>query len=179
MTMINDIEAFLRYFEAVNRRAMRDVGVLPAAAAVWQPPAGEGEGGWTIGQLVGHICASRLYFAHAYLNEGWVYDLWPDDMAVQAHWLPALQRSAAMFRERLAGTPNAWLERRVALIDTPDASIAGWRALLMMVEHDIHHRSQIDTYAGLNGWPVAQIFDRTYEAVAAQRDEQLRKHAAG
>jgi uncharacterized damage-inducible protein DinB len=35
----------------------------------------------------------------------------------------------------------------------------------MMAEHEVHHRSQIMTYAGLNRWPVAQIFDRTYEEV--------------
>jgi hypothetical protein len=25
---------------------------------------------------------------------------------------------------------------------------------MMMIEHEVHHRSQIDAYAGLNGWPV-------------------------
>ncbi|HLZ72501.1 MAG TPA: DinB family protein [Dehalococcoidia bacterium] len=174
--MLTDVETFLRYFRAVNRRAMRDVGTLPAAAASWRPPAGEGENAWDIRQLVAHMCGSRLYFAHAYLNEGWTAVRWPEDLHGQASWVPALEHSCEQFCERLSGTPNEWLERRIELIDTPSATIAGWRALLMMVEHDIHHRSQIDTYAGLNGWPVAQIFDRTYEAVAAQRDDQLRKH---
>jgi hypothetical protein len=37
---------------------------------------------------------------------------------------------------------------------------------MMMLEHDVHHRSQIDTYAGLEQWPVQQIFGRTAEEVA-------------
>ena len=37
--------------------------------------------------------------------------------------------------------------------------------LMMMAEHDIHHRSQIMTYAGINRWPVQQVFGRTYEEV--------------
>ena len=177
--MLTSVDAFLRYFQGVNRRAMRDVSVLPAEAEAWRPPAGEGENAWNIPQLVAHMSGARLYFAHAYLNEGWVFERWPDDLRDRASWAPALERSCAQFCEQLAGTPDAWLERRIEMIDTPGATISGWRALLMMVEHDVHHRSQIDTYAGLNRWPVAQIFDRTFETVASQRDDQLRKHGRG
>jgi len=70
-----------------------------------------------------------------------------------------------------------WLQRRIELIDTPGATVSGWRLLLMMVEHDVHHRSQIDTYAGINGWPVPDIFERKAEEVAALRDDQQRKAA--
>lgn len=53
--------------------------------------------------------------------------------------------------------------------------ISAWRTLMMMAEHEIHHRAQISTYAGLNGWPVAQTFDRDNEWVVAQRNDQLRR----
>jgi hypothetical protein len=36
---------------------------------------------------------------------------------------------------------------------------------MMMAEHDIHHRSQIDAYAGVMSWPVQQIFGRRAEDV--------------
>jgi hypothetical protein len=68
--MITDIASFLGYFEGVNKRALRDIGSLPAAAETWR--------------------------------------------------------------------------------------------------HDVHHRSQIDTYAGIAGWPVQQIFGRTAEQVGLQ-----------
>ena len=40
----------------------------------------------------------------------------------------------------------------------------------------MHHRSQIDTYAGLQGWPVPDIFDRSAESVAARESEQRAKY---
>ena len=61
------------------------------------------------------------------------------------------------------------------MIDS-SGSLTGWRLLLMMMEHDIHHRSQIDTYAGLNGWDVPQIFNRTAEHIGTLQEAQRAKH---
>jgi uncharacterized damage-inducible protein DinB len=61
------------------------------------------------------------------------------------------------------------------MIDT-GGTLAGWRILLMMMEHDIHHRSQIDTYAGLNGWDVPQIYNRSAETIGARQAEQHARH---
>jgi uncharacterized damage-inducible protein DinB len=168
--------AFLRYFDAVHRRALRDVAALPPAADGWAPPHGEGENAWSINQLVGHMAGSRLYFASAYRGEGWISPPAPD-VSTRDRWLPALQASADEFHRLLADTPDEWLNRKIRMIDT-EGELSGWRALLMMVEHDVHHRSQIDTYAGMNGWPVPQIFGRTAEAVGAQREAQQARYGS-
>jgi len=173
--MITDIDDFLRYFDAVHRRAMRDVGALPPEAVRWTPPARAGEGGWDIAQIVTHMAGSRLYFARAYRGEGWIADWAPPVTASQSSWLPALEASAQEFRRRLAGTPREWLTRRVPLIDT-DGTISGWRVLMMMLEHEVHHRSQIDTYAGLEGWPVPDIYGRSAESIGALQGQQRAKH---
>jgi uncharacterized damage-inducible protein DinB len=76
----------------------------------------------------------------------------------------------------LKDTPPAWLTRRIEAIDTPGSTLSGWRILMMMVEHEVHHRSQIDAYAGLLGWPVPDIFDRSAEAVAALENEQRARY---
>ena len=65
----------------------------------------------------------------------------------------------------LAGTPDAWLSRKAQPLGAGDPPVSGWRLLLMMTEHDVHHRSQIDTYAGVMGWPVAHIYGRSAEEV--------------
>ena len=65
--------------------------------------------------------------------------------------------------------------RKVQMIDT-EGTLSGWRVLLMMVEHDVHHRSQIDTYAGMNGWDVPDIFGRSAEAVELQQAAQRVRH---
>ncbi len=174
--MITDIDAYLRFFDSVCRRTDRDVAALPPAAAAWRPPVGAGEAGWGIGQIVGHIGASRLYFASAYRGEGWVWGDVEANPADQATWLPWLERSAARAAALLRETPADWLTRRVGMLDTPGGTLAGWRILMMMLEHEVHHRSQIDAYAGLEGWPVPQIFNRTAESIDALQATQRARH---
>jgi uncharacterized damage-inducible protein DinB len=178
--MITDIAGYLRFFDAVHRRTVRDVAALPPAAAAWRPPAAAGgEAGWTIGQIVGHIGGSRLYFASAYRGEGWIHapvGLKADD---QTTWIPWLETSAARYVALLKDTPPDWLTRRVEMIDTPGATLSGWRILMMHIEHEVHHRSQIDTYAGLQGWPVPDIFNRSAERIATlQAGERVRHDGA-
>ena len=178
--MITDIASYLRYFEGFRRRTERDVAALPADAARWRPPAGEGEAGWSIGQIVDHIGGTRLYFASAYRNEGWLWaragtEMDPGD---QGTWLPWLDRSATRFIELLKDTPDEWLNRRIEMIDTPGRSLSGWRLLMMLLEHEVHHRSQIDSYAGLQGWPVPDIFGRSAESITVLQDAQRAKHGA-
>jgi len=173
--VITDIASYLRFFDSVRQRTERDVAALPSAAAAWRPPAVGGEAGWSIGQIVGHIGGSRLYFASAYRGEGWVAtpaEFDPDD---QATWLPWLKASSARFTALLDKTPDEWLARRIEMIDT-SGTLSGWRILMMMLEHEVHQRSQIDTYAGLQGWPVPDIFNRSQEAIRALQPEQRVKH---
>jgi uncharacterized damage-inducible protein DinB len=174
--MISDIASFLRFFDSIHRRTLRDIGTLPPAAEGWRPASGEGENAWSIAQIVGHIAGSRLYFARAYRGEGWLQD-WPVPLTdSQSSWLPALEASAAEFRGRIEGTPDEWLQRRVQMIDT-EGSLSGWRILMMMLEHEVHHRSQIDTYAGLQGWPVPDIFNRSAEQIGEQAPRQRGLHS--
>ena len=63
------------------------------------------------------------------------------------------------------------------MIDTT-GSLSGWRILTMMLEHEVHHRSQIDTYAGLEGWAVPDIFGRSAETISALQPAQKQKAAA-
>jgi uncharacterized damage-inducible protein DinB len=172
--VITGIPEFLRYFDAVNRRAMRDIGALPAAADGWTPATGEGEQGWSINTLVGHMAGSRLYFASAYRGEGWISPP-PPDISSRDRWVPALEQSARELRIALEGTPEDWLRRKVPMIDS-DGSLSGWRVLMMMVEHDIHHRSQIETYAGINGWPVMDIYGRSAETIGSLQSSEHEKH---
>lgn len=174
--MIRSIEAFFSYFDAVHRRAMRDVAALPAEADGWAPAAGDGEAGWSINTLVGHMAGSRLYFASAYLGRGWISPPAPD-VSHRDRWLAALDDSARELHALLDGTPDAWLDRKITMIDT-EGALSGWRVLMMMVEHDIHHRSQIDTYAGINRWPVPDIYGRSAESVGLLQAEQRARHAA-
>jgi uncharacterized damage-inducible protein DinB len=173
--MITDVESYLRFFDSVRRRTERDVAALPPAASAWRPPPAGGEAGWGIGELVGHIGATRLYFASAYRGEGWILTEPDIDRADQRTWVPWLQSSAERFVALLRATPAEWLTRRIEMIDTP-GTLPGWRLLMMMLEHEVHHRSQIDTYAGLLGWNVPHIFERSFESITDRQAEQRARH---
>jgi uncharacterized damage-inducible protein DinB len=88
----------------------------------------------------------------------------------------ALEQSYDDFVAQVGGAPPDWMSRKVDMIDTPGGQLAGWRLLMMMMEHDIHHRSQIDTYAGINGWPVPDIYARSAETIGGLQDQQRAKH---
>lgn len=176
--MITNIDAFVRWFSSVNKRAIRDIGALGEQASGWHPAQGEGEKGWSIGEIVKHMSESRLYFASAFRGEGWLWGQWEEPFEGQTDWLPTLQRSFELFSERVSGSDPAWLTRRIELIGG-EGEISGWRVLMMMAEHDVHHRSQIETYAGINGWEVRHIFDRTAEWVLSKQPEEIVRTRAG
>ncbi len=175
--MISDVGAFLRYVGGIHRRTVRDVAALPDAAVAWRPEKGEGEAAWGVPEIVRHIAEARLFFASAYDGDGWMWDPWPERVDAKPTWIPALDRSAEELAARLDGTPDEWLTRKIEPIGGEGIMLSGWRVLLMMVEHEVHHRAQISAYAGLNGWPVHQTFDRTNEWVVERREEQLRRRS--
>src|SRR5437667_11046240 len=105
--MITDIASYLRFFNSVRRRTERDVAALPPEAAAWRLPAIEGEAGWSIGDIVGHIGGSRLYFARAYRGEGCITTSAEVDRADQRTWLPWLGSSAEPFGALRRSTPDA------------------------------------------------------------------------
>jgi len=136
--MITELAWCLRFFDTVRRRTERDVVALPPAAA-WRPPAAGGDGGWGIGQIVGHIGASRLYFASAYRGEGWIWgENGADPSGRGCHGSSGRRSASAPFSARdpcgVARPPRGddRYARRHAL---------GWRVLMMMIEHEVHHRS--------------------------------------
>src|SRR2546428_12307834 len=128
--MFTDIKTFLRYFDGVHRRALRDIGALPREAESYRPETGEGEGAWSIGELVRHMAGSRLYFARAYRGEGWVFDYPLRDCGSQTDWLTCLEESMAECRRWLEGTSSNCLSRKIRMLDT-GGRISGWCVLLM------------------------------------------------
>ena len=173
--MINDIAAFLRYFEGVHRRTTRDVGSLTDEAEGWKPPPSpDEEASWGIPEIVRHMAEARLFFASAFLDRGWVWEPWPNRVQRREEWLPALEESFAKLSSEIASASPDRLTAKVVPIAGEGRPMSGWRVLMMMTEHEVHHRSQIETYAGLNGWPVNQIFGRTSEWVADQSQAEMR-----
>jgi enoyl-CoA hydratase len=161
--MFGGISGFLVHFKGLNRRAVRDFGGLDADAETWLPPSGDGEDAWDVGQIVAHVAMSRLFFARAYRELRWHPEPWSGATRTRADWVAALDGSAARLHEMLEGTPDDWLGRPVPMLD--GRPVEGWRVLLLMLEHDVHHRAQVQTYAGLYGWGSQHIYGRSAEEV--------------
>lgn len=172
--MLKSTEAYLQYFEGIHQRTLRDVLALPAAASGWRPPAGEGEAAWSVNEVIGHIATTRRYFVRAYRGEGWLSP--PDpDTTDPADWAHLIEASARAVREGLRDTPAGWLEREIPRLGGAEV-LPGWQVLMFMSEHEIHHRSQLDSYAGLNGWQPPQIYGRRWEQVLALQAEAQAEH---
>ena len=170
----------MRYFEGVHGRTVRDVSSLPEEAESWMPPPSEEqEASWGVPQIVRHLAEARLFFAGAFLGEGWVWDAWPNPVESKDDWRGALEESFAKFSERVNEAPPERLREKIDPIAKEGRPLSGWRVLLMMVEHEVHHRSQLETYAGLNGWPVNQTFGRTNEWVVSQREAEMSARLEG
>ena len=168
--MIADIASFLRWFDGVHARTVRDIADLPEAAERWRPPPSpEAEASWGVPEIVAHIAEGRRFFASAFVGNSWIWDPWPEPLSSRQDWVPALDRSRDELADTLSAASDERLRAKVPLLGDPDRTLSAWRTLMMMAEHEVHHRSQIATYAGLNGWPVHQIFRRTNEWVVAQR----------
>ena len=67
---------------------------------------------------------------------------------------------------RLATVPDAWLTRKVADLDGGTVSV--WRFLMALVEHEVHHRSQLDSWIALAGGDAPQIYGYRMEDVIAK-----------
>src|SRR5690606_23239956 len=95
---------------------VRDIEAIPEQGLAFIPPGGDGEAGWPVAKLIGHIASTRGYFVSAFLDEGWIA---PPEPAVTSltDVREALHGSAALVRERLAGQPDSVLARRIRLID--------------------------------------------------------------
>ncbi len=168
--MITDVASFLRYYEGVHGRTVRDVGSLPLEAERWRPPpADEEEATWGVPDIIRHVAEARGFFAGAFLGKGWIWDPWPERLERKDTWVPALERSLETLVSEVERAPEERLRAAIPPIGGEGRSLSGWRVLMMMVEHEVHHRSQLATYAGINGWRVNQIFGRTNEWVVAQR----------
>jgi uncharacterized damage-inducible protein DinB len=67
---------------------------------------------------------------------------------------------------RLAGVPDARLAEKVEDLDGGRRS--AWRFLMAMVEHEVHHRSQLDAWLALAGTEPPHIYGYSMEEALAR-----------
>jgi uncharacterized damage-inducible protein DinB len=150
--MIADVAAFSAYFGRVYGRTLEVAQAVPPQQIDWRPAVGE----LTCGDLIRHIGSTELMHARAVATGELRYPgHHPALGATHAEavaYLAECQSAAQVLLHRLdpqrlqLNIPGQWQD------------VPGWRRLLGMIEHEIHHRSQLCTYLMLLGCAPPALF---------------------
>jgi uncharacterized damage-inducible protein DinB len=161
--MIQSLEAFIRYFDRIRQRTITFFRTIPPEQIDWCPQAGE----FTCGDIVRHLAASELMFVAVAVAGRWDYP------GHEREHAPNLE--SALVHLEAAHTEAMRTLRTLsdADLDQPRPTLAAskplkvWHILMLMAEHEIHHRSQLATYLTLMGVEAPQIYGMKLEEVVA------------
>jgi hypothetical protein len=161
-TMITDIEEFIKSFHGQRRRTQWVVDAVPLEKTHWRPWPGE----LSPAEIICRIAAGHLMYTGAIAYGIWEVDDY--EIAVST-WDEALRYFHDKTEEALdllRPLPNSILKEKCS---RPDDNIptATWRFLLAMLEHEIHHRSQLNTYLMLMNVRQPNLGGITIETVRA------------
>jgi uncharacterized damage-inducible protein DinB len=161
--MLHSVDSFITYFEGIRRRTLNYIRTLPSDRLGWSPRAGE----FTCGEIVRHLAAAEQLFVGAATEGRWRYAGHAHDPAQGLDTLLAdLEAGHAAAMARLCAMGDAELAEPRPTLGGPPAR--AWRLLMAMVEHEIHHRSQLAVYLALMGLDPPQIYGLGVEDVIAR-----------
>jgi len=150
--MISDVAAFQAYFKRVYERTLEVARAVPEDKIDWMLAPGE----LTCGDLIRHIGSTELMNVRAVVT---------GDLQYPGHAgnLGATHSAALMYLQRCHTTAQALLatlppERLQINVPGKWPDVPGWRRLLGMIEHEIHHRSQLCSYLTLLGVQPPALF---------------------
>lgn len=160
--MIQNTHSFVEYFDSIRRRTMNFVRLIPPDQFDWSPREVE----FTCGDLVRHLAATEQTFVGAAINGQWRYR--GHDRALAS----TLDAAIAYLDAGHAEAMTALRSLNDAELDQPRPSLKGppakaWRWLMAMVEHEIHHRSQLAVYLMLLGVKPPHLYGLGVEDVIA------------
>ena len=157
--MIASVGEFVKYFGGVRRRTIAAVDRITPELAAFTPRLDE----WTCGEIVQHLAGAERFFVTKVVEDRFTADL---DMGPFVAWdvtRAALDEIHRVEMQRLAALPDARLHEKVR--DLEGGTVSVWRFLMAMVEHEIHHRSQLDAWLALAGTEPPQIYGYRMEEV--------------
>ncbi len=161
--MIQNIESYIGYFESIRRRTLNYLRVLPADKLNWSPKEGE----LTCADLIRHLGEAERMFVGAFVSGNWTYrERMHDDSGTLDMLLSRLDEIHADALTALRTMTDTDLSESRPTLDGPP--IKAWRLLMMIVEHEIHHRSQFAMYLTLMDVKPPHIYGIGLEDVIAR-----------
>jgi uncharacterized damage-inducible protein DinB len=160
--VIRSVADFIRYFEGVRRRTWVAVDQVTPALVGWRPRPDE----WSCGAIVRHLAGAERFFVARVADGRWTDDLDPGPERDLAVTRALLADGHASEMARLATVPDARLEEPIR--DLEGQTMRLWRFLMAMVEHEVHHRSQLDCWLAAAGAAPPQLYGYRMEDVVAR-----------
>ena len=149
------------YWEKVRQRTLKVIACIPPEKFEWR----YAEGKFSFADIIRHLAMIEryMYAENAQLKPsrypGHGPELADGRENVMAFFHRMHQESMAIF-SRLSED-----DLRKKCVTPGGAPITVWKWLRAMVEHEVHHRSQIYTYLGMLGIPTPPIYGLTSEEV--------------
>jgi len=161
-TMTASVAEFARYWDGVRRRTWAAVDRVEPRLLDWAPRAGE----MTCGAIVRHLAGAERFFVTKVVDDRFTEDLDPGAALDHAETRARLESVHRDEMARLAALDDGVLAspRR----DLDGGTMKAWRFLMAMVENEVHHRSQLDSYLSLAGVEPPQIYGWRMEDVVAK-----------
>jgi len=160
--VIRSIDEFVRCFEGVRRRTWTMVDRLTPELLGCRPRPDE----YSCGDIVRHLAGAERFFVTKVVEDRWTGDLDPGpppDLAATRARLADVHRTEM---PRLAGLPAERLQGSIGDLD--GGTVRVWRFLMAMVEHEVHHRSQLASHLAQAGVEPPQLFGYRMEDVVAR-----------
>lgn len=158
--MIQDIQSFIAYFGGIRRRTNTFIKAIPPDQIDWLPRQNE----FTCGDIARHLAAAEKMFVNAVVNEHWEYEGHDRSLARSLDETLAYLETVHVNTMMLLSTmPDTALYDLYATLNGPP--VKAWRILMAMVEHEVHHRSQLASYLMLMGIEPPQIYGINVEEI--------------
>jgi len=162
--MIQSIADFIKYFEGVRRRTMNYIRVVPADRLGWSPKEGE----FSCADILRHIIVTEKMFVRVVIEGRWKYDDHETGQYQSLDELIALlETTHAKAMEVLRPLSDQDLNEPRSGPKGEGQPLKAWRWLMVMAEHEIHHRSQLAVYLSLMGVQPPHIFGLGVEDLIA------------
>ena len=163
-------DEFRKYWARVRFRTNAVVACVPHDRVDWSP----GFGAMTFGDLIRHLALTeRWLFVEVACGRLSRYESHDDRWGTSLDDVRALMtRLHDESRELVAEFSATDMERVV--VTPAGASMASWKWLRAMCEHEVHHRGQLYLMLRLCGIATPPIFGMTSEAVGSRASRNAR-----
>jgi uncharacterized damage-inducible protein DinB len=150
--MIASVDEFVRYFEGIRCRTWTVVDLVTPPLLEWAPRPGE----LTCGEIIRHLAGAERFYVAKALEDRWTRDLDPGPPLDHAATRELLDRAHREEMLRLRALPDA--ELAAPRGDLDGGRVRAWRWLMALVEHEVHHRSQLDCHLAHAGVEPPQLY---------------------